>query len=205
MKKKKPGSKTLFLSIIMSCPGPLILGLALIQCKSSTQIADFVRRTAEFLAILISFIVFKISLNDDNYDSDRRKFLEKRSNIFVGLVMCLAGIIMFIVSMTSKNKDDGNVIPGLSIAIVSLIGNSVFWWRYSKLNKLEKNAILKVQLRLYRAKTLVDTSVAVTLSSILIIHNTNITHWIDMFGSIIVAGYLILNGIRTIYEVTKND
>ena len=73
------------------------------------------------------------------------------------------------------------------------------------LSEEEKNAILKVQLRLYRAKTLVDTSVAVTLSSILIIHNTNITHWIDMFGSIIVAGYLILNGIRTIYEVTKND
>lgn len=204
MKNKRSGTKTLLLSIIMSSPGPIICGLALIQCKSSTQIADFVRRTAEFLAIVVSFIVFTISINNSDYNLDKRKSLENHSNVFVGLIMCLAGLIMGVIALTSKNKDDGNVIPGLAISIISLSGNIVFWYKYRKLNKLEKNSILQVQLRLYRAKTLVDLSVVGTLSSILIIQNTSITHTIDKIGSILVACYLIWNGLRTTREVLKN-
>ena len=77
MKNRKSGVKTLFLSIIMSSPGPLVVGLALIQCKSSTQIADFVRRTAEFLAIVISFFVFKLTVNK-KYDTTKKNLLRKK-------------------------------------------------------------------------------------------------------------------------------
>ena len=44
MKKKDNGSKTLLTSILMSAPGPLIIGLGLISSHSLTQLADFVRR-----------------------------------------------------------------------------------------------------------------------------------------------------------------
>lgn len=204
MKNRKSGVKTLFLSIIMSSPGPLVVGLALIQCKSSTQIADFVRRTAEFLAIVISFFVFKLTVNK-KYDTTKKICLEEKSNVFVGLLMCIAGLTMGIIALLVNKEDEGNVIPGLVIAVFSLIGNSIFWRKYNKLNKIEPNSIMKVQLRLYRAKTLVDASVTITLTSILIIQNINITYWIDMFGSLIVAGYLIWNGTRTIVEVIKSN
>ena len=40
MSEKKSGAKTLLWSIIMSSPGPLVVGLGLIAGKSSTQIED---------------------------------------------------------------------------------------------------------------------------------------------------------------------
>ena len=39
----KSGTKTLLLSVLMSAPGPLVVGLGLLAVRSSTQIADFVR------------------------------------------------------------------------------------------------------------------------------------------------------------------
>ena len=58
MKRNASGSRTFLWSVIMSSPGPLVVGLGLIAGRSSTQIADFVRRSAELLAIIMSFIVY---------------------------------------------------------------------------------------------------------------------------------------------------
>ena len=58
MSEKKTGAKTLLWSIIMSSPGPLVVGLGLLAGRSSTQIADFVRRSAELLAIIMSFVIY---------------------------------------------------------------------------------------------------------------------------------------------------
>ena len=44
MSNKKSGERTLLLSVLMSSPGPLVVGLGLLSGRSSTQIADFVRR-----------------------------------------------------------------------------------------------------------------------------------------------------------------
>ena len=41
MKKGKSESRTLLWSVIMSSPGPLVVGLGLIAGRSSTQLADF--------------------------------------------------------------------------------------------------------------------------------------------------------------------
>ena len=53
MLEKKSGAKTLLWSVIMSSPGPLVVGLGLLAGSSATQIADFVRRSAELLAIIM--------------------------------------------------------------------------------------------------------------------------------------------------------
>ena len=44
MQGKKSGAKTLLWSVIMSSPGPLVVGLGLLAGSSSTQIADFVEK-----------------------------------------------------------------------------------------------------------------------------------------------------------------
>ena len=54
---KKSGTKTLLWSVIMSAPGPLIIGLGLMVGRSSTQIADFVRRSSELLAIIMAYAI----------------------------------------------------------------------------------------------------------------------------------------------------
>ena len=45
MNQKQSGSRTLMWSVIMSSPGPLVVGLGLLAGRSSTQIADFFRRS----------------------------------------------------------------------------------------------------------------------------------------------------------------
>ena len=208
MANEKKGKTTLLWSILMSAPGPLVVGLGLIVGQSSTQIADFVRRTAELLAIIASFVVFNVIAKNNITNEERKTKLEKRSNVFVGVMMCLAGSIMAVLSLTSSNINKGNVIPGLAIAVMGVIANSIFWVRYTKLNKLEPNAILAVQSRLYRAKTLVDFSITIALTAVLVNPTSVVAYWLDIVGSIIVAVYLIWCGIQTIYEenkLTKKD
>ena len=200
MSNKKSGAKTLLWSIIMSSPGPLVVGLGLIAGRSSTQIADFVRRSAELLAIIMSFVVYTMTQKDGVCDERRKRSMERRSNIFVGSMMCLAGTLMAVLAFALNNEDKGNVIPGLAIALLGVIANSIFWVKYTRLNRAEPNAILAVQARLYRAKSLVDMSVMVALTAVLINPTSAVSYWLDLIGSLIVAVYLVWCGVRTIYE-----
>ena len=200
MSNKKSGARTLLWSVLMSSPGPLVVGLGLLSGRSSTQIADFVRRSAELLAIIMSFIVFKLTTKDEVCNEEKKQKLERVSNVFVGAMMCVGGIFMIILAFMTDNSDKGNVIPGLAIAVMGVIANSIFWRKYTHLNKIEPNAILMVQARLYRAKTLVDGCVTIALLSVVIAPGTRISLYLDFIGSLIVAIYLVWCGVRTIYE-----
>lgn len=197
----RSGSRTLLLSVIISSPGPLVVGLGLLAGRSSTQIADFVRRSAELLAIIMSFVVYRMTAA--GCDEGRKVKLERRSNAFVGAMMCLGGVFMVLLAFLSDTTDKGNVIPGLAIAVMGVIANTAFWIKYTRLNRKEPNAILQVQSRLYRAKSLVDGCVTVALLSVLILPSSSISYWLDLVGSLIVAVYLICCGVQTILETTK--
>lgn len=204
MNNKKSGSRTLLWSVIMSSPGPLVVGLGLMAGRSSTQIADFVRRSAELLAIIMAFAIYKITTRDGACDEEKKARLERISNTFVGAMMCIGGSFMILLALMSETTDKGNVIPGLAIAVMGVIANTIFWRKYTRLNKAEPNAILAVQARLYRAKSLVDTCVTIALLSVAIAPESMASVWLDFIGSIIVAVYLIWCGIRTIWESIKN-
>ena len=203
MSSKKSGSRTLLMSVLMSAPGPLIIGLGLLVGRSSTQIADFIRRSAKLLAIIMAYVVYQITTKDGVCDEVRKAKLERLSNIFVGAMMCVGGTFMVALAILSDNADKGNVIPGLVIALLGVIANSIFWVKYTKLNNAEPNAILAVQARLYRAKTLVDGCVTTALLSVVIAPASQISLWLDFIGSIIVAVYLIWCGIKTIRDEIK--
>ncbi len=200
MNNKKSGTKTLFMSVVMSAPGPLIIGLGLLVGQSSTQIADFVRRSAELLGIIMAYIIYKVTTKDGVCDTVKKEKLERFSNIFVGAMMCLGGSLMLLLAFTSTNTDKGNVIPGLVIALLGVVANTLFWRKYTKLNKAEPNAIIAVQARLYRAKSLVDSCVSIALLSVALFPSSQISYYLDLIGSVIVAIYLIWCGIKTIME-----
>lgn len=204
MSNKKSGAKTLLWSVIMSLPGPLVVGLGLLSGRSSTQIADFVRRSAELLAIIMSFVIYKITTKDDVCDEKRKQKLERRSNVFVGAMMCVGGSFMILLTFMSNNQEKGNVIPGLAIAVMGVIANFIFWRKYTKLHRAEANEILRVQARLYGAKTMVDSCVTIALLSVVIAPKSQISFWLDFIGSLIVAVYLIWCGVRTIYETVMS-
>ena len=200
---KGSGSRTLLLSVLMSAPGPLILGLGLLAGRSSTQIADFIRRSAELLGIVMSFVVYRITTREGACDEGRREVLERRSNAFVGAMMCLGGSLMVLLTFLSGAEDKGNVIPALCISGLGMVANSAFWIKYTHLDRKDPNAILRVQARLYRAKALVDTCVTAALLAVLILPGSAVSYWLDFAGSLTVAAYLIWCGVRTVLEAVK--
>ena len=197
-KEERAGSRTLLWSVLMSAPGPLVVGLGLLTGRSSTQIADFVRRSAELLAIIMSFAVYRMTA--DEADTARKAALERRSNTFVGAMMCLGGTFMVILTLLGGTTDKGNVIPGLTIAVLGVIANAIFWRRYAKLNCAKPNAILLVQARLYRAKTLVDGCVTAALLAVAAAPGSPLSSRLDFAGSLVVALYLVHCGVKTIRE-----
>ena len=200
MNNKKSGNRTLLWSVIMSSPGPLVVGLGLMAGRSSTQIADFVRRSSELLAIIMAFVTYKMTTKDGQEDVLKKQKIERFSNLFVGAMMCLGGSIMLVLAFVSENEDKGNVIPGLTIAILGVVANTIFWRKYTKLNKQEPNPIIAVQARLYRAKSLVDSCVTIALLSVAIAPQAVFSYYLDMIGSVIVAVYLVFCGVQTIRE-----
>lgn len=203
MNHQKSGSRTLLWSVVMSAPGPLIVGAGLFIGQSNTQVADFVRRSSELLAIVLAYIIYRITTKDGNCDTDKKVKLERLSNLFVGAMMCLGGSIMFALAFVSENSDKGNVVPGLVIAILGVIANTIFWRKYARLNKVEPNAILAVQARLYRAKSFVDACVTAALLCVAIAPEAKLSFYVDLIGSAVVALYLVICGVRTIRERIK--
>ena len=148
MSNQKSGSRTLLMSVLMSAPGPLVVGMGLLAGRSSTQIADFVRRSAELLAIIMAYVTYRITTKNGGCDEERRLHIERLSNVFVGVMMMVGGSFMIALTLLSETGDKGNVLPGLTIAVLGVIANTLFWRKYTRLNRAEPNAILAVQARL---------------------------------------------------------
>lgn len=201
-KEKSSGFKTLLLSVVLSSFGPFVLGYGLTIGHSTTQIADFTRRTAELLAIIVSFAVFAIVGQNDQIDDLKKKNIERKSNIFAGIVMCISGMSMLILAMLPGNNNKGNVLPAFVIALFGAITNSLFWKKYSSLYKSEKDMIIGVQARLYRAKSFVDICVTLSLLTVAALPDSQISIIADMIGSGLVSIYMLLSGIKTIRENT---
>ena len=200
MSNTKSGSRTLMWSVLMSSPGPLVVGLGLLAGRSSTQIADFVRRTSELLAIIMAFVIYRRTTRQGICDESKKARLERLSNTVVGAMMCLGGAFMIYLTLAAPQGDKGNVIPGLAIALMGVIANTLFWRKYTRLNRREPNAILAVQARLYRAKALVDGCVTVALLSVALAPGSTLSLWLDGVGSLIVALYLMGCGVQTVRE-----
>lgn len=196
--EKNSGERTLRASVLLSSPGPLVLGVALFYGRSSTQLADFIRRTAELAAIIVSWIVFRILHRGGEPEPLETERLEGTANTCVGVAMLLSGLAMLFIALSGPNSDKGNVIPGLIIAFLGALVNSWFWLRYRKLHREKPNTILAVQSRLYGAKSVVDMCVVVALLFVVLAPQAPITAYVDLGGSIVVAIYLMRGGWITI-------
>lgn len=198
-KTVKSGERTLLLSVLLSAPGPLVVGLGLFVGRSSTQLADFLRRSAELLAIIVSYFIYK-RLNKadrETIEIDKAR-LEKVANNFVGFAMLFSGMIMMLVAVFASATEKGNVIPGLTIAFLGLVTNSWFWLRYARLSRANGDSILLVQSKLYRSKSVVDACVFIVLLIVMLFPLSQAASVADLVGSVIVSIYLIVNGLSVL-------
>ena len=202
-REKKSGYRTLLLSVLMSAYGPIILGYGLTLGHSSTQISDFTRRTAELLALIVAFVVYAVTNRREDMEEARKRALERKGNRFSGVIMCISGLSMLVISFLSTDTEKGNVLLALLIAFLGVVANTIFWRRYTALYRKQGNAILGVQARLYGAKSAVDVCVTLALAAVLAFPGTKTAYWIDCIGSVLVSLYMLRCGIKTILESAK--
>ncbi|NLN64640.1 MAG: cation transporter [Clostridiaceae bacterium] len=192
----KRGSRTLLASVLLSAPGPLVLGLGLLVGSSTTQIADFVRRTVELAATIISWCVFRTT-SDLPKDDEKRVRLEDRVDMVVGIAMIVSGVAMGCLAVIGliHPAEKGNVTPALIIAALGVISNGILAMNYTVVNKKTPNDVIKAQRALYRTKTVVDGCVCCALAAVMLLTG-NVARFADFAGGLAVTAVLILNGLK---------
>ncbi len=200
LSKKQAASreKTLLMALLLSAPGPLFTGFALISSHSTTQLADFIRRGVELVALFLSWWVFyQLQRNLKLSQTDRAR-LERTAGISVAGAMICSGVVMLIVatSRLSAYQPGGQVTLGLIIAALGLLTNGWFWRRYTALNREQYSSVIAAQQGLYRAKASVDLCVVIALAAVAIAPAHPATRYVDILGSVMVASYLLWTGLR---------
>jgi divalent metal cation (Fe/Co/Zn/Cd) transporter len=190
--------KTLLIALLLSAPGPLVTGLAAISSHSTTQLADFIRRSMELVAVFLSWWVFHRLQRNTELSAAQQSRLEQAAGLTVAAAMICSGIAMLVVAISrfSVFEPGGKVIPGLIIAVLGLITNGWFWRRYTVLTREQYSSVIDAQQKLYRAKAVVDLCVVAALAAVAIAPTHPATPYVDILGSIAVAGYLLWNGLR---------
>ncbi|HNT53431.1 MAG TPA: cation transporter [Anaerolineaceae bacterium] len=198
--------KTLLTSLLLSAPGPLVTGIALLTSHSTTQLADFLRRGVELVAIFISWWVFHRLHRSGTVTDSRQAQLERAAGLSTAGAMACSGVILLGVTLSrwSSFEPGGNVLSGLVIAVLGLLTNGWFWRRYTVLTHEHYSAVIAAQQQLYRAKTTVDLCVTTALSAVAIAPTHPLTRYIDLLGSMMVAGYLLWSGFRTARQYQSN-
>lgn len=199
LSKKQSSSreKTLLSALLLSAPGPLVVGIALMTSHSTTQLADFIRRGVELVAIFISWYVFRqLQRNPELGRLDQQR-LERTAGLSTAGAMACSGIVLLVVALSrlSAFEPGGNVTTGLTIAVLGLLTNGWFWRRYTALTREQYSPVIAAQQQLYRAKATVDLCVVVALAAVAIAPVHPATHYVDLLGSAMVAIYLLWNGL----------
>ncbi|HZK57887.1 MAG TPA: cation transporter [Clostridia bacterium] len=196
--------KTMFVSFLISSAAPIATGITAIISHSATQIADFLRRTAELTSLFVSWWVYR-KLNrgkepETGPDYPYRARMERIANMTVFGAMGCSGIAMLVVGISRLfiYKVSGSVIIGLAVATLGLLVNAWFWWRYSFMIREEFDPVIAGQQKLYRAKVFVDIAVVTALASVAIAPNHPVIKYIDASGCIVVSAYLLYNGFNII-------
>lgn len=201
--------KTLLAALLLSSPGPIATGIAAFTSRSATQIADFLRRTAELVALFVSWWAFR-KLHQGAKE-DQKERLERAAFLTVALAMLASGVAMLAVGVSRLfvYKVTGSVALGFTIATLGLLTNTWFWWRYRTMTVERRDSVIVGQEKLYRAKALVDLVVVFALALVLIFPESTVTRYMDALGCIAVASYVIYSGAmqlrkgKTVEEIAR--
>ena len=206
--RSKEGERTLFVALLLSAPGPAIISYASFASGSAAQLADFLRRTSELVATFISWLMYH-KLRTSNQQSEKfQRQQERITNYTVAIAMSISGIALIVVGIyrlfsTSQSE---KTILGLVIAFLGLVVNTWFWQKYRSMNLRQPDPVIAAQQRLYRGKASVDICIVIALAAVTLAPTWSGTRLIDAFGSIVVAFYLLYNGIelfRKINQITE--
>ena len=189
--------RTLLVALLLSAWAPFVTGWAVVLSQSTTQVADFVRRTVELVAIAVAWAVFRRLRRRDPAPADAAR-LERIAAWTVAAALAASGGITLL--LASRRIDDfapgGDVRLGLGVAVLGLLTNGWFWRRYAGFARERPGRLMDGQRTLYRAKVAVDACVIAALTSVAVAPGQPVTRWVDLAGSFAVALYLLWSAGR---------
>lgn len=189
--------KTFIISILLSTPGVIVLFIGALMGKSSTQLADLIRKSLELIALIASFIIFLITINRHLEKNEETK-LNSFVNVIIACSMFVSGIMIVIVSILNLHKERGNVTLSLIISILGVMTNGYLYFKYRKFSK-ENDSFHSLQ-ELYKAKTIIDFVVSLSLLIMTLFKEMFFINYVDLCGCLIVVGYLVYTGIHLIIK-----
>lgn len=190
--------RTMLVAMLLSAPGPIATGIPAFVSLSATQIADFLRRTAELVALVVAWWVYRRLRRGEAPGDGGRARIESAANTTVAGAMLCSGVAMLAVGVARlfAYEASGSVLIGLIIAALGLLTNSWFWLRYRRMNREQYESVVAGQQTLYRAKASVDLCVVIALAAVTVAPTHPATRYIDAGGAVIVACYLFFSGWR---------
>jgi divalent metal cation (Fe/Co/Zn/Cd) transporter len=191
--------KTMIIALILSMWGPIITGIAVTMNESTTQLADFVRRTVEFLVLVVSWQFYRY-INTHQINIAKRFKLERFVKRAIALTMLISGVFLLLISidkMINPVNPTGQIYLGLTIASLGFLVNGFLWRKYVHFNKQTPNTIIHAQVNLYQVKTIMDIFVIIALLSIPLFSYSKTSYWIDLVGTLFIIIYMIYTSYIT--------
>ncbi|OGI02402.1 MAG: hypothetical protein A2X42_09630 [Candidatus Margulisbacteria bacterium GWF2_38_17] len=167
--------------------------IALYLGRSTTQLADLIRKSCETLAVFLSWLTFRKSSEETNqsYNYGYGK-LENLASLIVAEVIIISFFVIVYNAMTRMQNPSpvGNLWFGFLLAINDFALNSWFWNQNYKLAQQTYTPIMESQWRLYRIKTIINGCVILILGLTMLFKTYAWSLFIDPVGSLLVAIYL---------------
>lgn len=185
--------RTLALALVLSLAAPFATGYAVLISRSATQLADFVRRSVELVALATSWAVVRQRRRRPGLGAVQVRRLEHRAALAVAAALAVSGLVTLVVAGAGARAiaPGGDVRLGLLIAVLGLVTNAAFWRRYARLQREDPNAVIAAQRRLYAAKMAADAVVVVALTTVWLAPEHPWAGPVDLVGSLAVALYLL--------------
>ena len=191
--KDKQGRKNLILATLVCVPGPLWLAISMRGGANSTQIADLIKRSFDFLTVALAWLVYELTTGRSISETMKLR-LEKFIKYFTALSMCIGGAVMIYVSVATLDGHQGNMFPSLFLAATGALINVGLVWNYRSM----KNPVLMVQAKLHSTKALLDFVLVAILLTWMLCPYENIRHYVDLVGTNFISLYLIWSGLRVL-------
>lgn len=177
--------------------------IAVILANSVMLLSDLLKSGSETIATFLSWLaVRKVRQGrtfDYNYGQGK---LENISSLAVAGAMMLSWMVVTYGAIDRFRHPAriGSVFLALFVTGGSAFVNFRIWRNNLKLSRVEASPIIESQWRLYRAKTVANLCVVVSLSVSWLFRDQAWSAYVDPAGAILISGFLLLSAYRVITD-----
>jgi cation diffusion facilitator family transporter len=162
--------------------------------NSITLVADLLRCSTEFMAILVSWIILrKVARSDVKHFNYGFGKLEQLSCMAVGAALFVTFLLCFVSGIRRLVAPEvvQNAGFGFGLAVLSVLGNAFLWITNYRSFLRQASPVSDAQWRLFRAKTAATLVVSLSLGAGLFFGSYGWTVYFDGLGSVLLSFFML--------------